>query len=148
MKMIVRLTVSGMALAIAHVGAVAQEAGIAVGSPAPAAVVESLDGTLVDLGRYIGKEPLLIEFWATWCPSCEKLEPALVEAHRKYGTRVRFIGVAVSVNQSPERVRRYVEKHRLTHEILFDRKGDAVTKYDVPATSYIVVIDRAGNIVL
>jgi peroxiredoxin len=53
----------------------------------------------------------------------------------------------VSANQSPARARRYVQAHRLTHEILYDARGDAVELYDVPTTSYIVVINRRGRIV-
>ncbi|MFL5578090.1 MAG: TlpA family protein disulfide reductase [Gemmatimonadaceae bacterium] len=136
-----------LTLALSPLPLAAQELGLAVGSRAPAAVVESLDGKPVDLGAWIGKTPLLIEFWATWCPNCKELEPALVAAQRKYGGRVKFVGVAVSVNQSPELVRRYATKHALPVEVLFDRKGTATDAYDVPATSYVVVIDRAGKIV-
>jgi peroxiredoxin len=124
-----------------------QELGIPVGAKAPAAVVEGLDGRPVDLGQYIGKTPVLIEFWATWCPNCKELEPAMRAAHQKYGDRVKFLGVAVSVNQSPERAKLYAEKHGLPLEVLYDRKGAATDAYDVPATSYVVVVDRAGTVV-
>jgi thiol-disulfide isomerase/thioredoxin len=136
-----------LALAFAPLPLAAQDLGLAVGSRAPAAVVESLDGKPVDLGAWIGKTPLFIEFWATWCPNCKELEPALVAARRRYGDRVKFVGVAVSVNQSPELVRRYAQKHALPVEVLFDRKGSATDAYDVPATSYVVVIDRSGRVV-
>ena len=125
----------------------AQDLGISVGTKAPAAVVQSLDGKAVDLASYVGKTPVLIEFWATWCPNCKELEPAMVAAQKKYGARVKFVGVAVSVNQSPELVKRYAAKHALPLEVLFDRTGAATDAYDVPATSYVVVIDRKGTVV-
>jgi thiol-disulfide isomerase/thioredoxin len=126
----------------------AQDLGIAVGQQAPASVVvEALDGKSVDLARFIGKTPVLIQFWATWCPSCRALEPSFRAAQAKYGARVKFIGVAVSVNQSPERVRLYREKHGMTHDIFYDRKGFATDAFEVPATSYIVVLDRKGKVV-
>ena len=125
----------------------AQDLGISVGSRAPSAVVQSLDGRPVELASYVGKSPVLIEFWATWCPNCKELEPAMVAAQKKYGARVKFVGVAVSVNQSPELVKRYAAKHALPLEILFDRTGAATDAYDVPATSYVVVIDRSGKVV-
>jgi thiol-disulfide isomerase/thioredoxin len=125
----------------------AQELGIPVGSAAPGAVVESLDGKPVDLARWVGKTPVLIEFWATWCPQCKALEPAMVAAQKKYGGRVKFLAVAVSVNQSPALVGRYAKKHAIPAEILFDRMGAATDAYDVPATSYVVVLDRAGKVV-
>jgi len=125
----------------------AQGVGIAVGQRAPGAVVQTLSGQPVNLGSYVGKTPLLIEFWATWCPQCHALEPALLAAHRKYGSKVRFIGLAVSIRQSPERIRAYAAKHGLEHELLFDAEGNAADVYDAPATSYVVVVNKAGTIV-
>lgn len=127
--------------------AAAQDLGIELGSTAPAVVVQSLDGKSVNLGQYIGKTPMLIEFWATWCPNCRELEPHLKAVHEKYGNQVRFIGVSVSVNQSPERVKAYVAKHGIPGDQLFDRNGKATGAYDVPATSYVVVLDKSGKVV-
>jgi thiol-disulfide isomerase/thioredoxin len=124
----------------------AQDLGIQVGAKAPGAVVQSLDGKDVDLAQYIGKTPVLIEFWATWCPNCKALEPQMLAATKKYAGKVKFLGVAVSVNQSPAKVKAYSEKHPLGYDVFFDTKGHASDVYDVPATSYIVVIDRAGKV--
>jgi thiol-disulfide isomerase/thioredoxin len=140
-------SVSAVSRATTLGAASAQDLGLKVGSKAPAAQVETLDGKPVDLAQYIGKTPVLIEFWATWCPICKELEPAMVAAHKKYSGQVKFVGVAVSVNESPERVKLYAQKHGIPLEIVFDRKGMASDVYDVPATSYIVVINKAGTIV-
>ena len=146
--MIIR-NISTMAVVLSVLGSrlSAQDIGLQVGSAAPVAKVEALDGRTVDLGDYIGKKPALIEFWATWCGNCAQLEPTMKAMHEKYGSRVAFIGVAVSINQSPARVKAYAEKHGLPWTQLFDRKGEATGSYDVPATSYVVVIDKAGKIV-
>ena len=104
----------------------AQEIGIAVGSVAPAAKLETLDGKPADLSQFIGKGPVVIEFWATWCPSCKELEPAMLAAQKKYAGKVQFVGVAVSVNESPELVRRYTKKHGLAGAQFYDRKGVAI----------------------
>ena len=125
----------------------AQELGIAVGARAPAALVRTLEGKPVDIGSYVGKVPMLVEFWAFWCPNCEELEPKFMALEKKYGSRMKFIGVAVSVNQSPERVKAYTRKHRYRHETFFDSDGLAADAYDVPATSYVVVIDRKGDVI-
>jgi thiol-disulfide isomerase/thioredoxin len=125
----------------------AQESGIEVGTRGPGAALETLDGKAADLGQYVGKTPVLLEFWATWCSSCKQLEPQLKALHGKYGKQIKFVGIAVSVNQSPTLVKRYVAKHAMPGDQLYDRKGNATGAYDVPATSYIVVLDRAGKIV-
>ena len=125
----------------------AQDIGLELGTAAPEARVETLDGKPADLSVYIGKKPALLEFWATWCANCHELEPKMKAMHAKYGSRVSFVGVAVSVNQSPERVKAYVAKHALPWAQVFDRRGNASGAYDAPATSYVVVLDRAGKVV-
>jgi thiol-disulfide isomerase/thioredoxin len=125
----------------------AQDLGLEIGSVAPSAKVHTLDGKEADLSQYFGKTPVIMEFWATWCPSCAELEPALVAALKKYGTQVKFVGVAVSVNQSPARVKAFVEKHGLPGDHYFDTKGNATGAYDAPATSYVVVVNKAGKVV-
>jgi len=86
-------------------------------------------------------------FWATWCTNCKELEPQFLSLVKQYSPRVTFIDVAVSVNQSPDRVKRYAEKYHFTHQMLYDVNGDAVGAYDVPATSYVVLVDRTGKVV-
>ena len=124
----------------------AQSVGLPVGTVAPAAAVQTLDGKPVDLKDYIGKVPVVIEFWATWCPNCEELEPTFKALATKYGDRIKLLGVAVSVNQSPARVKAYAQKHALPLEVLWDHDGNATDVYAAPATSYIVIIDAAGKV--
>ena len=127
--------------------AMAQDLGIEVGAQAPSVTVQSLDGKQVDLARYIGKTPMLIEFWATWCPNCRELMPTLLDVEKKYGKRVKFVAIAVAINQSPERVRRWVAANPLPHDTYYDVEGKAASAFDAPATSYVVVIDKTGRVV-
>ena len=124
-----------------------QEAGIPVGRAAPNAALETLDGRPAQLSTWVGKQPVVLEFWASWCSNCKALEPELLRVSKQFARRVKFVGVAVSANQTPERVKRYMQAHGLPLEMLYDRSGRAVDAYDVPATSYVVVIDRAGKVV-
>ena len=124
-----------------------QDVGLPVGTAAPAAALETLDGKPFDLAQYVGKTPVLMEFWATWCPNCKELEPTMDLVAKKYAGKMKFVAVAVSVNQSPERVKLYAEKHALPLEVYFDTKGNAADAYDAAATSYIVVLNKAGTVV-
>lgn len=140
-----RLTLSAAIAAPALLGA--QEAGIPVGKIAPNATLETLDGRPSQLSQWVGRMPVVLEFWATWCSNCKALEPEMVKVSKTFGRQVKFVGVAVSANQTPERVRRYIQLHPTGVEMLYDRTGTAVDAYDVPATSYVVVIDRTGKVV-
>jgi len=123
------------------------ESGIKIGSAAPVVSVDDLDGKPVNLGQWIGKQPVMLEFWATWCESCEALLPRVNAAKKAVGDRVHFLGVNVTVNQSPERVRRYLEEHEIPFQVLYDDKGTSTRAYAAPATSYIVIVDRTGKVV-
>src|SRR4029078_3669448 len=125
----------------------AQDLGIDVGATAPAVSVQSLDGKDIPLGNYIGKTPVLIEFWATWCPNCKELMPTLLDAEKKYGKRVKFMAIAVAINQSPEKVRRWLVAHTMPHDPFYAHEGKRDGAFDAPATSYVVVLDKTGKVV-
>jgi len=135
------------AVSLGSTPALAQDLGIEVGAQAPAVTVQSLDGKQVDLARYIGKTPMLIEFWATWCPNCRELMPTLLDAEKKFGKKVKFVALAVAINQSPERVRRWLVANPMPHDTYYDVDGKAAGAFDAPATSYVVVIDKTGRVV-
>jgi thiol-disulfide isomerase/thioredoxin len=125
----------------------AQEGGIAVGATAPAASVVRLDGTVTDLSDYYGDKPVVLEFWATWCPLCKKLEPSMQAARERHAGAVKFVGVGVPSNQTAEKQRMYVDKQQLTGDYVFDKDGAAVAAFKVPHTSYIVIIDHNRKVV-
>jgi cytochrome c biogenesis protein CcmG/thiol:disulfide interchange protein DsbE len=123
------------------------DVGLPLGTAAPAAVVQDLDGHPVDLASLVGRRPVVIEFWATWCPICAALMPRIEAAHRRFDDRVGFVEVAVGVNESRTSVRRHVETHHYPFTFLFDATGAAVRAYQAPTTSYLVVVNAAGRIV-
>jgi thiol-disulfide isomerase/thioredoxin len=123
------------------------DAGIAVGTVAPAVIINDLDGKPFDVGALLGKQPVLLEFWATWCSLCKALLPQLDAVRKAYGNRVQLIGVNVTVNESKARVRRYLEEHHPPFRVLYDERGIGARAYDVPGTSYIVVVNGAGKVV-
>jgi thiol-disulfide isomerase/thioredoxin len=143
----VRLAFAAVMVAVATPRAHAQEGGITVGAEAPAAKVAMLDGMGMDLSKFYGDKPVVIEFWATWCPLCKKLEPALQAAREKYAGKVTFVGVGVSSNQTAAKQKEYIEKQHLTGEYVFDETGAAVKAFMAPHTSYIVVIDSHRKVV-
>jgi len=121
--------------------------GLPLGSAAPAAAVQDLDGQAVNLAEVVGRKPVVIEFWATWCPICAALMPRVEAAHAKYGDRVDFVEVAVAVNETRASVQRHVAQHPYPFRFLWDATGAAVRAYQAPTTSYVVVVNAAGRVV-
>ena len=121
--------------------------GIPVGQTPPAVTLENLQGDSVALSQWIGTKPVLVEFWASWCPICEELLPRMEAAQKKYGDRVEFLVVAVAVNQSKRSVSRHLERHPMPFTVLWDGNGAAVRAFQAPSTSYIAVLDAKGRVV-
>jgi peroxiredoxin len=124
----------------------AQDGAVSVGARAPVVQVHDLDGRPVNLGDYLGKQPVFLEWWATWCENCEALLPRVRAARAAVGDRVAFFGINVAVNQTPERVRRYLEKTAVPYRTLYDDEGVSTRAYGAPATSYVVIVDRDGRV--
>jgi len=120
--------------------------GIALGATPEAVSVEDLDGNAVDLAEWIGKKPVVLQFWATWCPVCEALTPKVNAARATHGEAVAFLVVAVGVNQSQRSVKRYLDKHRGMGTVVWDGKGRAVRAFEAPGTSYVVALDKSGKV--
>lgn len=119
--------------------------GIVLGATAPSVVVADLAGKTVTVTPTLGR-PMLIEFWATWCEFCERLEPAMKAAYGKYGSKVQFAAIAVNVNQSSNRVAKHVKDRLLPYPVYFDASGKATGAYEVAATSFVVIIDKKGKV--
>jgi thiol-disulfide isomerase/thioredoxin len=122
------------------------EVGLAIGTRAPAAAVEDLDGNPAELLDYIGDGPALIEFWASWCENCEALQPQLDRIHATHGERLKIVAVAVAVSQSLRRVKRHLEAHDPGYPYLWDGRGAAVRAYEAPTTSVVVILDGEGKV--
>lgn len=121
--------------------------GLPRGTVPAAVMVEDLEGRPVDLGQWIGRRPVLVEFWATWCAQCERLFPVMEEARKRFGDRVDFVVVAVGVNQSPGSIRSHLERHPMSFTVFWDETGAATRAFEAPATAYVVVLDAEGKVV-
>jgi len=83
----------------------------------------------------------MLEFWATWCPLCKALEPALKAAHARYGATVQFIAIGVGVNETPASIKRHLAAHPLPFPVWYDANGRGAR---VPG-AHDVVHRRAGQ---
>ena len=147
MTFLYRVSLAAAFTVVTGTGLAAQEGGLDVGTTAPTASVVRLDGTAANLSDYYGAKPVVLEFWATWCPLCKKLEPSMQAARERHAGAVTFVGVGVPSNQTAEKQRMYVDKQQLTGDYVFDKDGAAVAAFKVPHTSYIVIVDRNRKIV-
>lgn len=142
------VTVAALAaLLLAAAPAAAQDDGVALGTVIEPFTLEALDGGTVDLADVIGRKPVLVEFWATWCPVCRVLDPRLARAHERFGDRVEFLVVAVGISQTRPQIERHIARHPVAGRMLFDARGAAARAFEAPGTGYVVLLDAAGRVV-
>ena len=127
----------------------AQSGGVslALGTQAPGAELEDLDGNPVQLLDFVeAGKPTVIEFWATWCEQCEALQPQFDQLQTRHGDEVNVVAVAVGVSQSVRRVKRHLEDHDPGYPYLYDGRGAAVRAYNATTTSIVVMLDADGKV--
>ncbi len=120
----------------------------AVGDPAPAFSVPTLDGGTIELGALRGKV-VLIDFWATWCGMCRMEMPRLVETYARLSAGGRFEVVGVSVDKDVDLVPRFVASRGLLWKqtALGPASENAIARlYNVNSTPATVLVDASGRI--
>lgn len=139
--------VAAVAISAAAAPASAQDEGVAIGTLIQPFTLETFDGAAVDLSSVIGRKPVLVEFWATWCPVCRVLDPKIAAARERFGDRVEFLVVAVGVGQRKEQVERHIARHPVAGRLLWDGRGAAARALEAPGTGYVVLLDETGKVV-
>jgi peroxiredoxin len=115
-------------------------------NPAIDFTLQDINDKDVKLSTFKDKNPVLIVFWTTWCPSCVAEIPELVAAHKKYKDKGLVI-LSVNIKESKNKVKSFVEKKGVTHTVLLDSKGTVSKDYKVFGIPTNVVVDKKGNVV-
>jgi len=135
-------------LALLPVSGAAQDVGLPLGTQAPNADVENLEGQPMRLLDVVERgKPALLEFWAVWCGECDLLQPQLDRIHARYGNRLSMVAVAVGVAQTRRRVNQHLASHNPGYPFVWDARGAAVRAYEATTTSLVVLLDAEGRVV-
>jgi peroxiredoxin len=112
---------------------------------APSFSLKDLDGKFVSLNDFRGK-PILLMFWASWCPSCCEEIPVLEKYFSGRQDQVRILLLAID-GEKEKRVRRYVQKEKITLPVLLDAKEKVARTFGVNFIPVLFLIDREGYII-
>jgi len=109
---------------------------------APDWSLASADGNTVRLSEEIAEQPVILLFWATWCPYCKALMPHLQSIRLEYGDDVEILAINFREEGDPVA---FIEEAGYDFTVLPD--GDAVAaKYGVHGTPGIIIVDRHQQI--
>ena len=114
------------------------------GRLAPNFILSDLDGNEISLSNLRGK-PVIVNFWATWCPPCREEMPAIETLYQQYKyLGVEIIGIGMMENEN--RVREFVEEGNYNWTFAIDTKGEISWDYRVVAIPTSFFIDSQGII--
>lgn len=112
---------------------------------APDFSLSKLGGGSITLAEYKGKKPVIVDFWASWCPNCRRDIPHLNSFYQKYKDQVEVIGI--NLQEDPSTVQNFVSSQGVSFPIALDPYGQASRAYGVQYTNYHVLIDKNSNVV-
>ena len=118
--------------------------GMARAQQAPDWVLLKADGESVSLSDLRGR-PVLLHFWATWCPYCKRLQPGLNSLYNEYRDQgLEVLGISFREDEGAEP--QAVLNERGVDFLTVIDGDDVAAAYGVKATPTNVFIDRDGNI--
>lgn len=110
---------------------------------APRFALYDIDGNLHSMNEMLGK-PIVINFWATYCPPCYTEHPLFVAASQRWRNEAYFLGVIYQ--DEPELIRRWENQLGSWGPALVDEGGKMAIAYGVYGPPETFFIDRNGTI--
>jgi thiol-disulfide isomerase/thioredoxin len=101
--------------------------------------------------NYLGQQPqltgkpVLVEFWATWCPPCRKSIPHLNEVYAKYKDKgLNIVGIT---NEDEATVKKFQEKIPMTYNVAINAPQELLQQFGVDAIPTAFLVDKTGKVV-
>ena len=121
----------------------AQPGGFTEGEAAPGFELERLAGGVVSLEEHLGKDIVMLDFWATWCGPCRMAMPILEEVAGDYADR-NVVLYAVNLQEAPADIRAFLTDEGLDVDVLMDKTGGVADAFMVAVYPTTIIIDKQG----
>jgi peroxiredoxin len=105
-------------------------------------------GNMVNLSDYYG-QPIVLNFWASWCPPCKNEMPDFNKVYEEYQDRVAFLMVNLTDGrqETVENGKGFIDKQGFTFPVYFDTKGEGARAYKINSIPQTFFIDRDGSLI-
>lgn len=120
--------------------------GILIGDSAPDFLLNDVDGKQVRLSDYKGKQAVILDFFATWCPYCNDEMPRLDKLVEPYKGKILMIAVD-NDQESVSEIRSFRDKYSFKFPVLVDPDAKVVELYQIVGQPHTFYINREGVIV-
>jgi peroxiredoxin len=110
--------------------------------------LRDLTGRIVRLSDYLGRNVVLLNFWASWCVPCAAELPQLDRLYRAHRSRgLVVLGIAMDGPETVANVASMVRRHGLTFPVLLDEETRVVGIYNPKRTApFSVLIGRDSTV--
>ena len=115
-----------------------------LGEEAPKLVLNNLAGEPVDLADHIGKDVVLLDFWATWCPPCVAAMPVIDKVAESFADR-GVVFYAANQQESVEEINKFFASKEIEAPVLLDEGplSEALKVTGLPTT---IMIGKQGKV--
>ncbi len=112
---------------------------------APAFELMDIDDQVYRLAQYKG-QPLIINFWATWCPPCREEMPSMERAWQKVKNE-GIVLLGINVGEDDESVFAFGAEYDLSFPLLLDTDGSVTKKWPIRGLPTTYVVDAEGQVI-
>lgn len=109
-------------------------------------LAEAQKKTSYTLSSYRGRQPVLLFFWTTWCPFCQKALSSLSDTYPelvKDGVEV----LAINVGEPGSRVERAAQYYKLSLPVLLDEQSTVIRSYGLLGVPTYILINKEGRVI-
>ena len=116
---------------------------------APELTIYDKDGKAVSFSDFRGK-PVVLNFWASWCPPCKSEMPAFEAMYQKYGKDVHFIMLNLTdgAQETVESAKAYIDSTEYTFPVYFDSDLSGAISYGISSVPQTYFVDAEGYLVV
>jgi len=114
---------------------------------APRFTLKTVDNEVVVLDSLLGKGPIVVSFWATWCKPCAAEHDRLRKIYEELkGRGLEILAISQDGPRSVSRVKPFATGRKLQYPILLDPEKEVGRLYNISAIPALFILDGEGRI--
>jgi len=124
-----------------------QDTSLNKGQIPPDFKIETIEGKEMKLSDFKDNKPILLYFWASWCPYCKEDLGIVKDIYPKYADKVTFLAVDLDTGEDADLIRKYSERMKLQGIDFAQGNEQILSNYNVIYTTTKYAIGKNGTIV-